>query len=668
MSGWLSGPRDSRPLGHSAIDGGGDPFSGARVVSVAHFEPAAGMQGEALDSYKRRFGTLFVDESTRRRGGIGSVVCATNVLGEQFALKTLVIPERDERASEAEYERYEAGLKTAFRQEFECHKAVSGLKGFPHLYGMGEVAGTPAIVMEWVCGETLAHVCDALAVDGAGRMPTLVAAQIGRDVFDLLAHLDFLEGGFVHRDISLANVMVRTSRLSLAEQVEEGFFDVCLIDFGSSTPEEMQGSSFTRVSSLTRKATADFAPPEMLTEDIAGIDALRKSPKIDVYATASVIYRLACGRAPFDLEAEAAQSAAESGDATDSRGEKGSGKNAEATKRAFSPYRVKTEVAPARPVFAHAAAADIAAVVLCEPEVDKALRRACSNAAQAPSVDEVRDALAFVDDQLASVLLACLSADQGKRPTAHEAFNAFSAFCGHYLENVVLSFQGEPLIPCTFDGSGAGSMRNMFAARLAVRIAAWAASVAVLVVVAVSAAYSADGMEASLLLPGMQWQGALEPWMVVLALAAPVVLGAVFRGPSLHSRAGFIRASFGVAAASVVEGFVLSNATVAPSSAHASLAAALFAAAAAAWCPFVADFSLAVVYGPARKKMRGVLPAGAAPRGVFGAATVALEEPQGDRVREDVSAEQEVSADQEESADQEDSTLEDPRKGGGQSE
>lgn len=23
MSGWLSGPRDSRPLGHSAIDGGG---------------------------------------------------------------------------------------------------------------------------------------------------------------------------------------------------------------------------------------------------------------------------------------------------------------------------------------------------------------------------------------------------------------------------------------------------------------------------------------------------------------------------------------------------------------------------------------------------------------------------------------------------------------------
>ena len=107
---------------------------------------------------------------------------------------------------------------------------------------------------------------------------------------------------------------------------------------------------------------------------------------------------------------------------------------------------------------------------------------------------------------------------------------------------------------------------------------------------------------------------------------------------------------------------------VAPSSAHASLAAALFAVATAAWCPFEADFALAVVYVPARKKMRGALPAGAAPRGVLGAAAVALEEPKSDRAREDVSAEQEVSADQEESANQKESVLEGPRKEGGQSE
>ena len=647
MSGWLSGPRDSRPLGYSSIEQGGDPFSGARVVSVTQFEPAVGMQGAALDSYKRRFSTLFVDESTRRRGGIGSVVRATNVLGEQFALKTLVVPERDERASEAEYERYKASLKSAFRQEFECHKAVSGLKGFPHLYGMGEVSGMPAIAMEWVCGETLAHVCDVLSVDGSGRMSTLTAAQIGRDVFDLLAHLDFIEGGFVHRDISLANVMVRTSRLSLAEQVEEGFFDVCLIDFGSSTPEEVQGSSFTSVSALTRKATVDFAPPEMLTDDVAGIDALRKSAKIDVYAMASVVYRLACGRAPFDLETSLEQDAAAFNKAVGgigSAGKRESNRGADASGRASSPYRIKTETAPVRPTFAHAAAADIAAVLLCEPEIDKALRRACANTAQATDADEVRDALAFVDEQLAAVLLACLAADQDKRPTAREAFNAFSAFCGHYLENVVFSIQGEPLIPSTFDGSGAGSMRELFAARSAVRIAAWTVSAAALVAVAVSAACSAGGLEARISLLGAQWQGELGFGMVALALAAPAALGFVLRGSSLHSRAGFIRASFGIAAAVVLEGFVLSNATVSPSSAHASLAAALFAAAAAAWCPFVADFALAVVYGPARAKMRSALPSGtAAPRGARGGVRAALEKPRSDAACEDALVRQEES-------------------------
>ena len=34
--------------------------------------------------------------------------------------------------------------------------ALSGLKGFPRLYGWGEVDGVPVIVMEWVEGETLA--------------------------------------------------------------------------------------------------------------------------------------------------------------------------------------------------------------------------------------------------------------------------------------------------------------------------------------------------------------------------------------------------------------------------------------------------------------------------------------------------------------------------------
>mgnify|MGYP000376364443 CR=1 FL=1 len=76
------------------------------------------------------------------------------------------------------------------------------MKGFPRLFGRGQVAGVPCIVMEWVEGVTLDRVRRTLAVDGAGRVSPLVAARIGRDLFDLVARMGFVEGGFVHRDIS----------------------------------------------------------------------------------------------------------------------------------------------------------------------------------------------------------------------------------------------------------------------------------------------------------------------------------------------------------------------------------------------------------------------------------------------------------------------------------
>ena len=152
--------------------------------------------------------------------------------------------------------------------------------------------------MEWVEGITLDCVRRQLAVDGCGRVSPLVAARLGRDLFDLVARMGYVEGGFVHRDISPRNVMVRTSRLSLEQQVDEGVFDLVLIDFGSSAESEPRSTSFTSENAVFRGATADFAPPEMLSDDIPGLVELRKSPAIDVYAPASVVYQLACGCVP----------------------------------------------------------------------------------------------------------------------------------------------------------------------------------------------------------------------------------------------------------------------------------------------------------------------------------------------------------------------------------
>ena len=69
---------------------------------------------------------------------------------------------------------------------------LSGLKGFPRLYGWGEVDGVPAIVMEWVEGETLARLRSRFAVDDAGRLSPLVAARLGRDLFDLLCRMSLV--------------------------------------------------------------------------------------------------------------------------------------------------------------------------------------------------------------------------------------------------------------------------------------------------------------------------------------------------------------------------------------------------------------------------------------------------------------------------------------------
>ncbi len=287
---------------------GRDPMVGLRLARVDGFEPAIALGQDELPAYLRRFTMLFADDATMRRGGIGRVTRAVNAQGEAVALKQLILPTRDEFDDDATHEALVAKFKAAFREEYECHRALSGLKGFPRLYGWGEVDGVPAIVMEWVEGETLARLRSRLAVDDAGRLSPLVAARLGRDLFDLLCRMSLVGEGFVHRDISPANIMVRTARLPLDRQLAEGTFDLCLIDFGSSLALEPASAvagtggkaSFTERYATLRRATVAYAPPEMLTDDIPDLRALRMSPAIDVYAAASTVYELIAGVAPYE--------------------------------------------------------------------------------------------------------------------------------------------------------------------------------------------------------------------------------------------------------------------------------------------------------------------------------------------------------------------------------
>ena len=576
----------------SALDR--DPMVGLRLARVDGFEPAIALGSDELPVYLRRFTMLFADDATMRRGGIGRVTRAVNAQGEAVALKQLILPTRDEFDDDTAYEALVTKFKAAFREEYECHRALSGLKGFPRLYGWGEVDGVPAIVMEWVEGETLARLRKRLAVDDAERLSPLVAARLGRDLFDLLCRMSLVGEGFVHRDISPANIMVRTARLSLDQQLAEGTFDLCLIDFGSSLALEPASAvagtggkaSFTERYATLRRATVAYAPPEMLTDDIADLRVLRMSPAIDVYAAASTVYELIAGVAPYEV-------------APGASGTSGSRKK---TRDIASPYRLKMDTRPDYPVGAHAPGCDLTQLLRREPDVALAAAEQAQQLGLEPDSEELRDALAFVDAQLFDVIMACLSCSQGDRPEPAAVEAALTTFCDHYAQNVGRSLRGEPLTPCPMDASGRMVRRAVMIGTTVACGVLWAA-------VVVSAALLVSGARATVAMGPLVWSGKLPGIVAALALALPGVAGIAAGAMSHDRRAGFLH---GVLALSACEVPVLVAAACAVFSQRAvvsGLVAALIATYALTWFLLAMGFAFELpVAAPRRAKTQTATP------------------------------------------------------------
>ena len=172
------------------------------------------------------------------------------------------------------------------------------------MFGLGNAKGKPIIVREYVEGVTLAAATDLLPHVNLGAwigIEPITVAAIAKAVLKILLNAKSLEGAFVHRDLSPRNIIIKTERASLQQQVDSCCFDICLVDLGSASYIETDSPFTTTQNGIWRYGTIEYAPPEMLTRDVEGIEELRHSETIDTYALCSIVHLLLTLETPYQL-------------------------------------------------------------------------------------------------------------------------------------------------------------------------------------------------------------------------------------------------------------------------------------------------------------------------------------------------------------------------------
>lgn len=154
----------------------------------------------------------------------------------------------------------------------------------------GELFDIPYLVLEYVPGESVEQLCDALATSGR----TVPAPIVARIVVDACAGIhaahelvgpDGAHLGVVHRDVSPHNMLVD----------EEGILR--LIDFGVATANERV--SPTTASGALKGKLAWMAPEHALGEAV--------DRRADVWSLGAVAYVLLAGKLPYDGPNDAAR-------------------------------------------------------------------------------------------------------------------------------------------------------------------------------------------------------------------------------------------------------------------------------------------------------------------------------------------------------------------------
>jgi serine/threonine protein kinase len=161
-----------------------------------------------------------------------------------------------------------------FRERFVREARLAARLSHPnvvHVYDAGEDEGRPFIVMEYVAGETLAHV-----LVRRRKVPPGEAAALARQAAIGLQHAH--DAGLVHRDIKPQNLLLR----------DDGVLKIA--DFGIARAAEL--SRLTQLGTVL--GTASYLSPEQALGEEVG-------PQADIYSLGAVLYELLTGRPPYEF-------------------------------------------------------------------------------------------------------------------------------------------------------------------------------------------------------------------------------------------------------------------------------------------------------------------------------------------------------------------------------
>ncbi|MFI2205806.1 tetratricopeptide repeat protein [Streptomyces sp. NPDC020192] len=206
------------------------------------------------------------------RGGMGEVWRARDEsLGRQVAVKCLkpLGPYHDPALARV--------LRERFRREARVAASLSH-RGVTVVHDFGESDGVPYLVMELLDGRDLSR----LLQDNKGHpLPVDDVADIAAQVAAALAYTH--QHGIVHRDLKPANIV----------RLTDGTVKIC--DFGIAR----LGHDIGFTARLTGTGVALGTPHYMSPEQIGGGEVDRRS---DLYSLGCVLYEIATGAPPFDLE------------------------------------------------------------------------------------------------------------------------------------------------------------------------------------------------------------------------------------------------------------------------------------------------------------------------------------------------------------------------------